>query len=531
MLRGCTDWPAELAERYRREGYWQGQTLGAQLREWARRSGARDALVAGEERLSYEALDAGADRLAAGLAELGLRAGDRVVVQLPNAPELVTLCFALFRLGALPVLALPGHRANEISYLCEFSAAAAYVIPDHYAGFDYRTLARELDGVPHVLVAGEPEEFTRLSEVDADPVELDDPDPGDVALFLLSGGTTALPKLIPRTHDDYSYAFRRSAENAGFSPDSVYLAVVPVTHNYGLAAPGVLGTLWAGGTVVLATAGSPEEAFELIARERVTVTGLVPPLALLWLDAAATTPSDLSSLELIQIGGAKLTPEAARRVEPVLGCRLQQSFGMAEGLLTQSRHDDSLELRTTTQGHPISPADEVRVVDEDERDVAAGAVGQLLTRGPYTLRGYYRADEYNARAFTADGWLRTGDLVRILASGHLVVEGRAKDLINRGGDKVSAEEVEDHLLAHPGVRSAAVVAMPDAVMGERTCAFVVGDAPGRAELTRFLRSRGLATYKLPDRVEPIDALPETNVGKVDKQRLRELASARLERKG
>jgi 2,3-dihydroxybenzoate-AMP ligase len=248
----------------------------------------------------------------------------------------------------------------------------------------------------------------------------------------------------------------------------------------------------------------------------------VPPLVPLLLDAARVVRHDLSSLRVLQVGGARLATEVARRVRPGLGCALQQVFGMAEGLVNYTRLDDPHDVVVSTQGRPMSPADEIRIVDDDDRDVADGEVGHLLTRGPYTIRGYYRADAHNARAFTADGFYRTGDLVRRTATGHLVVDGRAKDQINRGGEKIAAEEVEGHLLAHPSVADAAVVAMPDAQLGERTCAWIVsrGAAPSPRDLAAFLRERGIARFKVPDRVEVIEVLPRTAVGKVDKRALR-----------
>ncbi|CAL9574453.1 2,3-dihydroxybenzoate-AMP ligase [Streptomyces sp. enrichment culture] len=528
MLEGCVPWPGEFAHRYREAGHWRGELLGDLVRPWARRDPARIALVGGGARWSYAELDRRADRLAAGLAAGGMAPRERVVVQLPNAPELVVLCLALFRLGALPVFALPAHRESELRHLLEASAASWLVVPDRYLGEDHRALARRVGGVgrERVLVAGDAEEFTALGDADADPVPLPPPDPGDVALFLLSGGTTGLPKLIPRTHQDYVYNLRITAENARLGPGDAYLAVLPVAHNYALGCPGALGTLHVGGKVVLAPTPSIDDTFPLIERERVTVTGLVPPLALLWKDAAAALPADLSSLRLVQVGGAKFGAEAARTFGPALGCSLQQSFGMAEGLLCQSAPDDPPEVVATTQGRPLSPADEIRVVDSRGADVAPGEPGELLTRGPYTIRGYYRAEEHNAVAFTPDGYFRTGDLVRLLPGGHLVVEGRIKDQINRGGDKIAAEELENHLLGHPRIHDCAVVATPDALLGERVCVFVVprGEhAPDRAELTRFLRERGVAAFKLPDRVERIGSLPRTAVGKVDKNRLRSTA--------
>ncbi|HEY3830123.1 MAG TPA: AMP-binding protein [Solirubrobacteraceae bacterium] len=523
-------WPAKVADDYRRKGYWEGLTLGALLRSWAEVHGERTALVSGEDRLSYAQLDSRVDRLAAGLVKRGIAPGERIVVQLPNITELVTVSFALFRIGALPVMALPAHRRSELSYLCDFSEAVGYVVADRYQGFDYRRLASEVqDAAPaleHVFVAGDPGEFVALGDMDEDPITLPDPDAADVALFLLSGGTTGPPKLIPRTHEDYAYNLRISGEVAGLDSDAVYLAALPAAHNFALGCPGVLGTLRAGGKAVLALTGSPDETFPLIERERVTITALVPPLALMWMDAAAHNNHDLSSLELVQVGGSKLGAEPARRIRPTLGCTLQQSFGMAEGLLSQTRADDTEGIRTISQGRPISPGDEIRVVDSSGQDIRDGGVGELLVRGPYTTRGYYRAPDYNKSVFTSDGFFRTGDLVKLTPAGNLIIEGRARDVINRGGDKIAADEVEDHLLAHPAIRGAALVAIPDDVMGERTCVCVIprGQPPTLREIAQFLRGRGLAAYKVPDRLEVLDSFPLTGVGKVSKADLRALVS-------
>ena len=538
MSTDFTPWPSDVADHYRELGLWRGDTLGGLLRQWAARHPERTALVVADQRWTYTELDARVDRLAAGLHARGIGAGHRVVVHLPNVADFFVLCFALFRLGAQPVLALPAHRASEISHLCTVSEAVAYVVPDRHAGFDYRPLAtqvqRDVPTLAQVFVVGDPGEHVALADVEhagtGAPVPDVRPDPASVALFLLSGGTTGVPKLIPRTHDDYSYNVRTSAEVCGFDSGTVFLAALPVAHNFALGCPGALGTFAAGGTVVLAASPSPPDAFPLIERERVTVTALVPPLALLWMEVAAFAGRDLSSLRLLQVGGAKFVPEAARRVRDTLGCALQQVFGMAEGLLCYTRLDDPEKLVVTTQGRPMSPADEIRVVGPaDGRDVPPGEVGELLTRGPYTLRGYYRAEQQNARSFTPDGFYRTGDLVRVTPTGHLVVEGRCKDVINKGGEKVSAEEVEDHLLAHPAVRDVAVVGMPDRMLGERVCAYIVPrtQAPSLAELASFLRERGVADYKLPDRVLVVASLPGTGVGKVDKKALAADIAGRL----
>ena len=532
-------WSAAESARYRAAGHWQGVTFGARLRQAGTGHGARVALVDGDRRWTYADLDTEADCVARGLRRLGIGRGDRVVVQLPNCAEFVLAWWGLQRLGAVPVHAMPGHRRREIGHLVRVSGAVACVVPDRHAMFDHRELMREVraeqgpDGsLRTVVVVGDPGPDSGFIPFEAlraapslTPDGLSGPgaddggaDPSDVALLLLSGGTTGLPKLIPRTHDDYAYNARACADVCALDSGTVYLAVLPIGFNFALACPGVLGTLMAGGTVVVAPDPSPQTAFALVEKEGVTLTSLTPPLVTHWVDEAAADSWDLDSLAVVQVGGARLPEEHARRLGPALGVTVQQVFGMAEGLINFTRLDDPEDLICTTQGRPVSPDDEILVVDSDGRPVPDGTAGELLTRGPYTLRGYYRAEEHNRTAFTPDGHYRTGDVVRRLPTGHLVVVGRIKDQINRGGEKIAAVEVEEQLLTHPAITAAALVGVPDEQRGERSVAFVVcdGEAPRVLEVAAHLKERGLAGYKAPDEVVQVAALPLTAVGKVDK---------------
>ncbi|MEU9384676.1 AMP-binding protein [Streptomyces sp. NPDC048279] len=532
-------WSAVESARYRAAGHWQGVTFGARLRQAGTDHGTRVALVDGDRRWTYADLDTEADRVAHGLRGLGIGRGDRVVVQLPNCAEFVLVWWGLQRLGAVPVHAMPGHRRREIGHLVRVSGAVACVVPDRHARFDHRELIREVwaeqgpDGsLRTVVVVGDPgpdSGFVPFEALRAAPSPAPDSlpgsgahdggaDPADIALLLLSGGTTGLPKLIPRTHDDYAYNARACSDVCALDSGTVYLAVLPIGFNFTFACPGVLGTLMAGGTVVVAPDPSPQTAFALVEREGVTLTSLTPPLVTHWVDEAAAGSWDLDSLAVVQVGGARLPEEHARKLGPALGVTVQQVFGMAEGLINLTRLDDPEDLVCATQGRPVSPDDEILVVDSDGRPVPDGTAGELLTRGPYTLRGYYRAEEHDRTAFTPDGHYRTGDVVRRLPTGHLVVVGRIKDQINRGGEKIAAVEVEEQLLTHPAITAAALVGVPDEQRGERTVAFVVcdGEAPRVREVAAHLKERGLAGYKAPDEVVQVAALPLTAVGKVDK---------------
>ncbi|EEX6278253.1 AMP-binding protein, partial [Escherichia coli] len=230
---------------------------------------------------------------------------------------------------------------------------------------------------------------------------------------------------------------------------------------------------------------------------------------------------------LLQVGGARLSATLAARIPAEIGCLLQQVFGMAEGLVNYTRLDDSAEKIIHTQGYPMCPDDEVWVADAEGNPLPQGEVGRLMTRGPYTFRGYYKSPQHNASAFDANGFYCSGDLISIDPEGYITVQGREKDQINRGGEKIAAEEIENLLLRHPAVIYAALVSMEDELMGEKSCAYLVVKEPLRAvQVRRFLREQGIAEFKLPDRVECVDSLPLTAVGKVDKKQLRQWLASR-----
>lgn len=520
----------QLVARYRAEGHWRPNHLFGLLQETERAWPENTALVCGERRYSYAALCARVTSLAKGLSELGLAAGDRALVQLGNVAEFVEVVFALFRLGVVPIVSNPAHRRREVLSFARQARPAVYIAHRRHAGFDYAEIAEVLRAEqPHlrVVMLGDSPGDVLLSELyRPGALRCAEPTAESLALLQLSGGSTGVPKLIPRTHADYACAVRAGVKACRLSERDAYLVVLPANHNFPLCSPGALGALFAGAKLVMAPRPEPRLTFPLIERERISITALVPTLLTLWSEARRHRRDDLSSLRLLQVGGAKLSAKQARGVEPTFGCQVQQVFGMAEGLVCYTQGEDGDELVATTQGRPGCEADEVRVVDDQDRDVPLGEPGHLLTRGPYTIRGYYAAESHNAIAFTEDGYYRTGDIVRQLPSGHLVVEGRHKDQINRGGEKIAVAEVEEALQEHPRVRQAAVVAVPDRSLGERSFAFVI--AHGELEVTElraFLRELGLAAYKQPDRYALVDSLPTTSVGKIDKAALRQRAAA------
>jgi len=524
-LVGVTPFPPEFAARYRSRGYWEDVPLGRFYDRVFAAHGDRVAMISRGSGVTYAQLKQRVDRLAVHLLEQGVKPLDRWVVQLPNIPEFVYLYFALQRLGAIPIMALAGHRWNEINAFFELSGATGYAVSERIGDFETRQLVDQVRGghrqVRTVLGVESIRELVgKASPLDAGLLESVEVDPDEPCVFQLSGGTTGVPKLIPRTNNDYVYNTKAAVAVNDVHADDCLLVVLPIAHNFPLACPGISGFFWKGARVVLHESPRAEEVFPLIARERITHLELVPALLIRYINAPSIGDHDLSSVRVINTGGQKLQPEVKRRAETLFpNARVQEVFGMAEGLLMFVRLDDPDDVRFETVGRPVCDDDEIRIVDEEGNPVTDGEVGELLVRGPYTLRGYYGVPDYNARTFTADGFYCSGDLMRRHPSGNYVVEGRKKDLINRGGEKISAEEIENLILSHPAVLNVACVPMPDPVLGERMCAFVIpkhGRTLTLAELTAFLTEKGLAKFKLPERLELTDDLPLSKFGKVAK---------------
>ena len=539
MLAGCTPWPDEDAARWRRLGLWEDITLWQMLEQTAQRLPDKVALVHDERRIAYRELLEGSERLARRLAATGLRPLDRVVMQIHNVPEFVLTFFALVRIGVIPVLALAPHRHTELGHFVRHAGARALFVSGRVRDFDHRLMADELRAecptLGQVFVAGEAlpgqHSLTRMLEDDAaaEAAALPQVDPSEVALMLLSGGTTALPKLIPRTHNDYVLNARASGRVARIDASTVMLAILPLGHNYNLASPGILACFAGGGTVVLAPGHTAERVFPLIEQHRVTLVPAAVPLVTSWLNSEVPARHDLGSLKIVQNGGARLAPELRRRVREQWGCVPQEIYGTAEGLINIVPLDAPDELMMESSGRPVCDEDEIKVVDLDGNELPDGEAGELLTRGPYTIRGYYDAPQTNAAAFTADGFYRMGDVVR-KSGRYLFTEGRRKDLINRGGEKISSDEIENLILKHPAVDACCVVAMPDPVFGEKACAFVVLQPDGAltlAQLGEFLTAQRIARFKLPERLEIVERFPISPAGKILRRQLRERITATL----
>ena len=533
MIPGVVPFPPEFARRYREKGYWRDQSLAEEFSSCFRRFSERIFLVDGDREYTYADIERLSDNLALNLLELGLKPLDRVVPALPNIAEFVLLYFALQKIGAIPIAALATHRYAEISQFVQLSGATACVYPERQSDFEFEPMIRRvqqeneslkfcisLSLLGKLLVKKPLLQKSELVKIRIDP---DDP-----CVFQLSGGTTGIPKLIPRTHNDYAYNSRTAAPVCGVTRESVLLLALPAAHNLPLACPGIQGYLFQGGKVVLSPTTRPEQMFSLIQKHRVTHLKVVPALLIRLINDPAIDRFDLSSVKIIQSGGQRMQPEVRLKAHQLIpSCFVQENFGMSEGMLFFVRLDDPQAVKLESCGRPICPDDEVRLVDDEGREVAPGEVGELICRGPTTLRGYYGVPDYNARTFTREGFYCSGDLMRLHPSGNYVVEGRKKDLINRGGEKISAEEIENLILAHPAVQNVACVPVPDANLGEKMCACVIlkpGSGLSLPELVEFLKGREIAKFKLPERLEILEDFPVSTFGKVSKKTLSEIAA-------
>jgi non-ribosomal peptide synthetase component E (peptide arylation enzyme) len=527
--------------RYRAAGLWGSRPIAAELSASVERYGDCLALVTAEGSVSYAELDRRTDLVAAGLLRLGLAPGDRVLFQVTNRLETVVAWYACLKAALVPVATLAAHREHEIGEISRQCAARAHLV-EAGLGFDLVSFARGIaDGHPtlrHLVTigpAGGTEGAVALETLgeglDSDEARAAVAEaqagvgPDDLAVLQLSGGTTGTPKLIPRQHAEYWYNAAAYARRLGWTAETRLAHLIPVVHNAGITCA-VHAAHSCGATLVL---GTPDTAASLPLMADAGVNTVLIGHGHFSALGAPGFLDRLPTLRQVVLSGAKV-PDALFAELERRGIWAGQLFGMGEGLFCVSRPDDPRPARLRTVGTALSDLDEIRILEPGtEREVPHGEVGELCCRGPYTIGGYYAAPEHDATAFTSAGFYRTGDLARWGAydgESHLLIEGRIKDVINRGGEKINAGEVERLLLGHPAITQVAIVPMPDERLGERTCAYLVAsrtlDVP---DLQAFLEAQGVAKYKWPERVVLVEDLPRTNVGKIDKQKLRRAAAA------
>lgn len=535
--------PRDRLRTYVAAGELAETTLAEALMESFRRHPDRIALYSPEGKISYRDLDDITTKFAGALLALGLRPLDRVMLQLTNCKEVVYALVGCFKAGLIPVCTLAPHREREIEYLGCHVDARAHIVQGDDAKFDFVSFALQMRSkIPtlrHVIsVRGQPRPgVSRLedmiagaaTEASQKAVQSVPRDPYQVAIFQLSGGTTNVPKVIPRMQNDYLLNATLTAKWLGYRDSDVMFMPMPMVHNACMICF-LLPTLLTGAAYSIPADMTPEAWAQALTQAPPTWLGLIRALLP---RLEAIVDRKLASIDSVRTFWC---PDAARTVREKYGRPAFAMFGMSEGMNMYTRADDPIEVLDWAVGRPISRFDEVRLVQPGtEIEVGPGEIGEFICRGPYTLSGYYNAPERNRDAFTRDGFYRTGDLLTSqLVNGERVYAfaGRTKDVISRGQEKINCEEVEIAVSTHAAVSGCAVVGMPDAVLGERTCVYVVlkhGHRPPTVEdLAVHMREQGMAKFKWPERVELLDTLPLTNVGKLDKAPLRERIRRQVE---
>lgn len=536
LLEGVTPYDPEDVETYLRQGYWSGLTFGDLLDQAAQQFPHKTAFVDRQSRLTYAQARDKVNQLALGLINLGINPLDRVLVQLPNWNEFVLVFFALQKIGAIDTLLIDRYRPHEIKHLAALSRAAAWILPETYKKTDYLPIIHEVLKTSSsvekiILVRGRGQgRHPRLEDLMAKPLPEDlkilasrRPDPLQVAHMGPTGGTTGLPKLVPRTHNDLICASTFCARAWEMDLQDITLLVGPIGHDLTFT-KGFLGSILTFGTCVFLDSTEADDICRTIEQERITTLVWVPTLARRLVDHDRLDRYDLSSLRKMHCGGGASLAGLIQDVQDKLGCRFFNGYGATEGQTCLTRSNDTLEIVKTTVGSPTCPHDSYKVVDPSGRELPVDTAGELLIKGPGVFTGYYKSPEENQKAFTQDGFFRTGDVAKISKEGRITLCGRIKEMINRGGESISATEIERLISQHPGVVTAAVVAMPDPALGEKACAYV--QTLPSADLTfetliSFLKTRGSSVLHLPERIEFLEQMPLTPTGKVNKRFLAE----------
>lgn len=547
-MEGVPPYPPALQRKYKQRRWWLGETIIQAFDRTCDIYTDKEAVVEGQHRLTFSQLREKTKQAALAFSHLGIGKEDCVLLQVPNWVESFYIYLGLQRVGAIPIMCLPRHGKRELEQFCTLTQAKAWFGPATLGKTDYMPLIRdikeEFPSLEHaIVVRGEtPPDMISLSQLMEDSQARSRPaklkyapptNPNDVMHLGPTGGTTGLPKLVPKTHNNHltkAYYFARTLD---IGPREVILAFAPINHD----ATNLLAfctTALFGSTTILSPSTRIEDILEIIQRERITYCFFVPALLTDLLHFPDMERYNLSSLNAVQTGGAHCPAELVRLALKKFKCRFHSGYGMTEGAGNVTRAYDSPEVIVNTVGKKICPYDEYIIVDDKGHEVPAGEEGELASKGPCIVSGYYKAEEENRLGFTPQGFLRTGDLARFDQFGNLTITGRKKDVINRGGEKVSAYEVEEMLLSYPKVLRAAAIGMPDPRLGERICAYLQAkdqQTIDTAEILAYLKGKGASLLLLPERIEIVSELPFTAMDKVDKKKLKEDITQKLRAEG
>lgn len=519
----------KIIDKYIHQGYLEKITFGDILYDLSKKYKDKIAIIDENKKFSYDNLWKDAYALAKEYLYVGIKKNDNILIQLPNGYDFIKCCFALFLIGAKPVLLLTSHREKDIEAIAKQVDAKVIITISSDMGFNYGDMAisikNKVESINKIILV---DKFNISLNLDLENISTNDfEDPpiySDPALFLLSGGTTGVPKVIPKTHCGYIYNAKAAAKRVEITENDVYLLILSISHDYPLCNPGVIGTLCSGGTVVISKTSSFDEVFPLIEKYGVTVLQLIPVIGSMWLESIEFCEENynLYSVKKIILGASKLDIELAKSLTNLFKCILIQGYGLGEGITCFTKCSDDFSIASTCQGTPISSGDIIKIVDENGREVEREVPGEVIEKGPYTFLGYYNAPDLNKEVFTEDGFFKTGDKAIITKEGNLKILGRVREQINRLGENVIPSEIETLLRKHNLVKEAAVVGIPDKDLVEKVCAFLVldeGSKLTRAQVCEFLAEIRVASYKFPDEIICLENLPLKNIGKIDKDTL------------
>ena len=537
-IQGFEPYKPEDVERYVKYRWWLGLTWGDMFDKATDLYPRKEGLVDDTSRFTYRELREKVDRLAIGFIGLGIKERDFVLLQLPNWHEFIFAFFALQKIGAIVVLLVARHGISEINYLAGLTKPVAWIGPDRYKNTDYlamlQQVMKEHKELKHLISVRSPQNkaFTPLEELiegseltksSLEALAARRPDPLEVSIILPTGGTTGLPKAVPRTHNDYIASVEYHTRAWEVTCNDTMLTAAPVSHAQAIHNC-VGGAFFHCAKYVLTDSTDAADICRVIEREKVTAFPTVPALVHRIMSMEDLKDYDLSSLTRIYAGGAPSTPELVKSVYEKVGCKFVNALGSSEGPAAMSRLDADLETICNTVGEKDCPYAQVKIVDQDLQELPPNKEGELITKGPNIFNGYFKSEEENRNVFTEDGFFRTGDLAKIDESGIIIITGRIKETILRGGETLSAIGIERLVSSNPAVADVAVIGMPDKALGERICAYVKlkdGASLSLEELVAYLRGIGASVLQLPERLELIDSIPLTKVGKADKKVLKE----------
>ena len=546
FLEGFTPYKKKDADKYTKFRWWAGLTFGDILDRAADIHPDKEAFVDGTTRVTYGEAREKANRVAIGLMDLGIQPLDRVLVQLPNWNEFVFAYFGLQKIGAITVLLIDRYREFEINRLISLTGATSWIVPSRYKKTDYLPIIQdvlkehpEMKNVVTVRGEGDQRPFHSLEKlIEKADLSGDNlarlaarrPDPAQVAHMGPTGGTTGAPKIVPRTHNSLINGIEYCSKSWEQSIDEINLLAGPIGHDLTFS-KGFIGTVITQGKVVFLDSTDNQDICRTIEREKVTAVIWVPTLAQRLLQYEDLSTYDLSSLKKMHSAGGASHPGLVRDVTEKLAMKFYNGYGGTEGMTTITRTTDDLEVICGTVGRPTCPYDTYKVIDQDGKALPPGEQGELVLKGPGVFTGYYNNPEENKAVFTKDGFFKTGDVAKINEKGYITITGRIKEMINRGGESISATEIERLITLHPEVAAVAVIPMPDPLMGERVCAYIqpkTGARPTFEGIIAFLKGQKASVLQLPERIEFIDAMPYTGAQKTDKRYLQEDIAKKLQ---